>query len=302
MTISHWLLATRPKTLAAGIIPVCVGSALGTSGALSQAVPLNGLLVACCLIGALCIQVACNFANDALDALKGADTDERIGPRRAVASGLISARAMLIASFALLMLAFFIGLYLASIGGWIIFLLGIISILCAYAYTGGPFPLAYIGLGDVFVFLFFGLFAVLGPAYLQLASGQPEKLMLPDAWWLIASAIGLQATAIIAVNNLRDRKTDALAHKKTLAVRIGGNATRVYIAVLHLCAALCLSLAALYFDNDLLFISASIAGIGGLAISIAIARVEGAALNKFLGITAALELITGLSIAVCLAQ
>lgn len=259
--------------------------------------------MAACLLGALCIQIGCNFANDALDALKGADNEQRIGPRRAVASGDISAQHMLIASCCILIVAFAVGVYLSFIGGWIIFALGIISIICAYAYTGGPFPLAYLGLGDVFVFLFFGLFAVLGSAYLQSAStAHGENLQIPLAWVYVAAATGLQATAIIAVNNLRDRNTDKAAGKMTFAVRIGAGNTRIYIALLHLIACLLLGLAAIHLDHNGFFIAAGIAGFGGSALSIAIARHDGPALNRFLGLSAALELITGLSIVIILAN
>ncbi|NRA37747.1 MAG: 1,4-dihydroxy-2-naphthoate octaprenyltransferase, partial [Planctomycetes bacterium] len=187
--MKHWLLATRPKTLAAGIIPVLVGSSLGATIA-----SLDILIAFACLAGALGIQIGCNFANDAIDALKGTDNEQRIGPARAVASGFISSRAMLSACFIVLAISFCIGLYLSLIGGWPILALGIVSILCAYGYTGGPFPLAYIGLGDLFVFLFFGLFAVLGSGYMQIAAAELPLISsgicgLPVAWWLIAAAI-----------------------------------------------------------------------------------------------------------------
>ena len=297
MSISHWISATRPKTLAAGIAPVLVGSYLGSSE------DVDLLTMCACLLGALCIQIGCNFANDAIDALKGADNEQRIGPRRAVASGDISARHMLLASIGILIVAFAIGIYLSLIGGWIIFALGVISIVCAYAYTGGPFPLAYIGLGDVFVFLFFGLFAVLGSAYLQQVPNVNDGMFqMPRAWLYVAAAVGLQATAIIAVNNLRDRIGDKAAQKITLAVRLGAQNTRIYIALLHLSACLCLGLAAVHMHVNGLFVSACIAGLGGIALSIAIARRDGPALNRFLGLSAALELVTGLSIVITLAN
>ncbi len=300
MAASDWILATRPKTLAAGIVPVIVGACIGAAET-----QFNVLIMLACLGGALCIQIACNFINDALDAIKGADTEERIGPKRAVASGAISARSMLIVSMFILAAALGIGIYLSLIGGWIFFILGIVSIICAYTYTGGPYPLAYIGLGDVFVFLFFGLFAVLGSAFLQVAGANTDITFrldgLPITWWLIAAAIGFQATAIIAVNNLRDIETDQQVNKNTLAVRMGAKLTKIYIFILHLAAASALFAAANLYEQTLLFISAGIALCGGLGLSIGIARAEKTALNKFLGLSAALEMLTGLSLVICLA-
>ncbi len=310
-----WLLATRPKTLAAGVVPVLVGTALG-----STLVPIHWLAACGCLIGALLIQIGCNFANDAFDALKGADTAERIGPQRAVASGLITPRAMLIATGIVLLLAFLVGLWLMTFGGWIILVLGLISLVCAVAYTAGPFPLAYVGLGDAFVFLFFGLVAVLGSAWVQvapaLATLMPYESLgaagfvitkysqaeiglhswfdLPLTWWLIAAAVGLQATGIIAVNNLRDIRTDAVVGKRTLAVRLGDHLTRRYCCLLHATATVCLVDVAIRVGGGWLWLPAAVAGVGGLLVCVGLMRTSGAALNGYLARSAALELITGL--------
>ena len=144
--------------------------------------------------------------------------------------------------------------------------------------------MAYIGLGDVFVFLFFGLFAVIGSAYLQaVVNPQQYHALIPTEWVCIATCIGAQATAIIAVNNLRDRGTDKEAGKLTLAVRLGPSMTRIYIGILHLIACLSLGLAAIYLDTVYLFISSFIAGIGGAILTMLIARTDGGALNRFLG-------------------
>jgi 1,4-dihydroxy-2-naphthoate octaprenyltransferase len=275
-------------------------------------------------VGALLIQIGCNFANDAFDSLKGADTAERIGPQRAVASGLISSRAMLMATALVLVLAFLIGLYLSSLAGWPIFILGVVSLLCAVAYTAGPFPLAYVGLGDLFVLLFFGWAAVLGSAYVQAGQHIATHLIpfhfqytghwgplhfltnistldavtlvagLPLWWWWAASAVGLQATGIIAVNNLRDIPTDTLAGKRTLAVRLGDPLTRVYIGMIHVLASVAFSLTALHGGGGWLWLAPSIAGIGGLALMSGLVRTRGAALNGYLARSAALELISGL--------
>ena len=327
--LSAWLLATRPKTLAAGIVPVAVGTALG-----GTLVPINWLTAGGCVVGALLIQIGCNFANDAFDALKGADTPQRIGPQRAVASGLITPRAMFIATGVVLALALVIGVWLTTVGGWPILALGIISLVCAVAYTGGPWPLAYIGLGDLFVFLFFGLFAVLGSAWVQAGHFIGTQLIphtfqsawhlgpfdrfanvttldevlyvlyMPVWWSLAAAAVGLQATGIIAVNNLRDLATDATVGKRTLAVRLGDGATRVYICVLHGAATVCLTAFAWYGPwTGAAFwrwVPMIIAGLGGVLLCAGLARTQGATLNRYLARSAALELITGLSLAMVL--
>lgn len=288
-----WLQATRPKTLAAGLVPVVVGTALA-----GFAEPIDWLVAAACLAGALLIQIGTNFANDAFDALKGADTPARLGPQRAVASGLISARSMLMATAGVLILALAIGLYLARLGGWPILVLGLVSLVCAIAYTGGPYPLAYLGLGDVFVFLFFGLFAVLGSYWVQ-AAPHGHHGIDPICVW-IAEAVGLQATGIIAVNNLRDIATDQAAGKRTLAVRLGDRASRIYIVLLHLGATGCLALAALLLHSWLLAIPVAVAGLGGGMLCRGLVRTQGAGLNRYLSRSAALELITGLCLAVTL--
>ncbi len=317
--IAVWLAATRPRTLAAGVAPVLAGTALGgTAGR------IDWLVAVACLVGATLIQIGSNFANDAFDGLKGADTPDRMGPQRAVASGLVSARAMLVATGIVLALAFGIGLYLATVGGWPILALGIISLVCAVAYTGGPFPLAYHGLGDLFVFLFFGLFAVLGSAWVQthdalleatawhqLGTGwfgdcccdhwaHPCLMFLPLAWWLIAAAIGLQATSIIAVNNLRDIATDTTVGKRTLAVRLGDRASRRYIAILHLLATLLLGIATIQLGRFLLLIPTAIAGLGGLLFCRGMFRATGRDLNRYLARSAGLELITAAALAIAL--
>jgi 1,4-dihydroxy-2-naphthoate polyprenyltransferase len=310
-----WLLATRPKTLAAGVVPVLVGTALGAT-----LVPIHWLAACGCLIGALLIQIGCNFANDAFDAIKGADTAERIGPQRAVASGLITPQAMLIATGIVLLLAFLLGLWLTTFGGWIILVLGVVSLVCAVAYTAGPFPLAYVGLGDVFVFLFFGLVAVLGSGWVQVAPalaklrpyeslGAPGFVItkysqaeiglhswfdLPLTWWLVAAAVGLQATGIIAVNNLRDIATDVTVGKRTLAVRLGDRKTRLYCCLLHAAATVCLVDVAWRVGGGWLWLPATVAGVGGLLVCVGLVRTSGSALNGYLARSAALELITGL--------
>jgi 1,4-dihydroxy-2-naphthoate octaprenyltransferase len=205
----HWLEAARPKTLPAAVIPVMVGTAL----AAAHHSPDYGS-AAICLLFALLVQIGTNFANDYFDFVFGADTAERVGPRRAVAAGLIAPRTMLAATWLVLAVAFVVGLLLVRTGGWFLLPIGIVSILCAIAYTGGPFPLGYNGLGDLFVFIFFGLVAVETTFYVQVGMVTPEVTSC-------AAAVGLLAANILVANNYRDAETDARAGKKTLVVRFG---------------------------------------------------------------------------------
>ncbi|MDP7640335.1 MAG: 1,4-dihydroxy-2-naphthoate polyprenyltransferase [Candidatus Hydrogenedentes bacterium] len=204
-----WLEAARPKTLGAGIAPVIIGGALAWSeGA------FHALSVVAALTGSLLIQIGTNFANDYFDFVKGADTEERVGPVRATATGLVSPDAMKRAMVIALTLVFIPGVYILCRGGLPFLAVGLISIACGVLYTGGPFPLGYLGLGDLFVLIFFGPVAVGGTYYLQTQS--------IDGNILIAGlAPGLFSVAILTVNNLRDVDGDRLAGKKTLAVRFG---------------------------------------------------------------------------------
>lgn len=223
----HWAEAARPKTLPAAVIPVLVGTALAAAHRTAD----YGK-AAICLLFALLVQIGTNFANDYFDFVQGADTPARVGPRRAVAAGLIAPRTMLTATWLVLGIAFLVGLLLVREGGWILLPIGIVSILCAIAYTGGPFPLGYNGLGDVFVFVFFGLVAVDTTFYVQ-AGG-----LAPDAT-SCAAAIGLLAANILVANNYRDADTDARAGKKTLVVRFGRRFAVWQYALSHIVALLC---------------------------------------------------------------
>jgi len=207
---SRWLLAARLRTLPAAIAPVALGSALAAHQQHFQPVP--SLL---CASFALLAQIGANFANDYFDFRRGADAPGRLGPTRAVATGLISPGAMLGATFLALGLAAIAGCALIPYGGWIIIVLGVASLLGALAYTGGPFPLAYHGLGEVSALIFFGFIAVLGTFYVQ--AGAP----IPPTAWLAAGACGLLAANMLLVNNIRDVETDAQAGKRTLVVRFG---------------------------------------------------------------------------------
>ncbi len=219
-----WFLACRPKTLPAALAPVLMGSAAAYR---DEAFDAPAAILA--LICALLIQITTNFANDYFDFKKGADTAERIGPRRAVQSGWISPSTMLRATLLLIGITFLLGLILVAKAGLPILLIGLASLVCAVAYTAGPFPLAYRGLGDLFVFLFFGLAAVNGTYYAQALRWSPTALYA-------SLPAGFLSTAILVINNFRDIDTDAKVGKRTLAVRLGRTGTRVEFAFLLLAA------------------------------------------------------------------
>jgi 1,4-dihydroxy-2-naphthoate octaprenyltransferase len=209
-----WLAATRPRTLTAALVPVTLGLALA-----HRAGPLDLALAVATLVTALLIQVATNFANDWFDARHGADGPDRLGPARLSAQSAAAATAIGQGTVVVMAAAAVAGLYLVWHGGWPILAVGVVSLVCAVAYTGGPFPLAYHGLGDVFVLVFFGPVAVGGTYLLQRGT-------LPASVLLASIPVGLLATAILMVNNLRDVDGDARAGKRTLAVRFGRRATR----------------------------------------------------------------------------
>jgi 1,4-dihydroxy-2-naphthoate octaprenyltransferase len=207
-----WLLAIRPKTLAASVTPVIVGSAVAAAGGGFR----PGAAVAA-LFGAVMIQVGTNLTNDLFDYQRGADTPERLGPLRMTQAGLLTprqVRAGMLAAFGLAALA---GLYLTAVAGWPVILMGLASIAAGVAYTAGPFPLAYKGLGDLFVMVFFGFVAVCGTAYVASGAVGPPA-------WAAALGVGSLITAILVVNNVRDLETDRRAGKRTLPVILGRSA------------------------------------------------------------------------------
>ncbi len=208
------MLASRPKTLTAAAAPVVVGTGLAAFHGVAATLPAIAALV-----GALLIQIATNLANDYYDFVRGTDTHERVGPLRVTQAGLLSPAAVRGGMILTLALAFAVGLYLVAVGGWPIVWIGLASLACAVLYTGGPFPLAYHGLGDLFVFVFFGLIAVAGTYYVQ-------GLAWPRDALVAGSAMGALITAILVVNNLRDLDTDRKAGKRTLAVVLGRRGTR----------------------------------------------------------------------------
>lgn len=210
-----WILAARPRTLPAAAVPVLVGTAV----AARLGAPIRPLVFLATLGAALLIQIATNFANDYSDFLRGADHEGRLGPLRVTQSGLLSQRAIRRGIIVAFGLALLLGLYLARVGGWPIVVIGLLSIACGLAYTGGPWPFGYHGLGDLFVFVFFGLVAVAGTCYLHTGEWNPLA-------FAASVPVGLLTTNILVVNNLRDMPTDRAAGKHTLAVRIGERATR----------------------------------------------------------------------------
>ncbi|CAB4872900.1 unannotated protein [freshwater metagenome] len=219
-----WLLAARPRTLPAAIAPVLVGTALAwTQGA------IDWLAFAAALLGALFIQVGTNLSNDYSDARRGADTEDRLGPVRVTAGGLVPPSQVLVATYVSFGLAVLCGIYLIAIAGWVLLAIGAASILAGVLYTGGPRPYGYEGLGEIFVFLFFGIVAVTGSYYVQ-------REELPWEAFVLAVPVGLLASAILVVNNVRDLDTDRRAGKRTLAVRLGRERSRALYDVMLLLA------------------------------------------------------------------
>lgn len=279
--IRAWASAVRPKTLAAGAVPVVVGSALAAEAGAFQLLPALAALV-----GALLLQIGSNLANDVFDFLNGADDADRVGPARATQQGWLEPRQMMVGAAVVFGAAIVVGAYLVSLGGWPIVGIGLAGIVCAVAYTGGPVPLGYRGLGDPLVFLFFGPAAVLGTYYVQVG----------DLSWVAAGAsasVGLLATAILVVNNLRDRHTDARAGKRTLAVRMGAaGARREYVALLGLAYAIPAGLAAMGLAG-LGWLLPWLSGPLALRRVRAVTSLDGAALNGELAATARLTAVFG---------
>lgn len=213
--LAIWLLAARPATLSAAVVPVLVGSAAAAAEARFEPLPFFAALLA-----AVLIQVGTNLANDYFDYVKGADTAARLGPPRVTQSGLVQPGAVRTATALVFGLAVLLGIYLVAVRGWPILLIGLLSIAAGLFYTGGPWPLGYHGLGDLTVFVFFGLVAVVGTHYLHTGAATP-------AAFAVALPVALLVTAILVVNNLRDIDTDRAAGKRTLAVIIGRRATRI---------------------------------------------------------------------------
>ena len=232
-----WLMAARPQTLPAGTAPVVVGVGLAIHAGVFALLPALAALV-----GALLIQIGTNFANDYYDAVKGADTDDREGFTRVTQSGLITPGAVKRAAYLTFGAAVLVGTTLVYVGGLPILIVGLLSVAAGFAYTGGPYPLGYHGLGDLFVFVFFGVVAVAGTYYVQAAATLAAPLplsippeTLPPVAVVASLPVAALSTNILVVNNVRDMETDAETGKRTLAVRLGYRWSRVqYVALLAL--------------------------------------------------------------------
>jgi 1,4-dihydroxy-2-naphthoate octaprenyltransferase len=216
-----WLVAARPRTLPAAVAPVLVGTSLAIGDGTFRA-----LAFASALIGSVFIQIGTNLSNDYSDARRGADTEDRLGPVRVTAGGLMPPRKVLVGTYVAFGIAVLVGVYLIAIAGWQLPLVGAASILAGVLYTGGPRPYGYEGLGEIFVFLFFGVVAVVGSYFVQTEHLRWEAFAL-------SVPVGLLAAAILLVNNIRDADTDRRAGKRTVAVRLGRErARRLYVACL----------------------------------------------------------------------
>ncbi len=278
----NWILASRPKTLSAAIVPVLVGSAL----AADEPPGVSCWVFACALLGAVFIQIATNFINDALDFKKGTDTGERLGPLRVTQAGLLSAEAVMRGAWLCLFLAALCGIPLLYRCGWPMLVVGVASIAAAYVYTGGPYPLAYHGLGEVFVIAFFGFVAVGGTFY-------AHSLQLTRSALLAGFAVGSLATVLLVINNLRDVDGDRRNNKRTTVVRFGERFARIEIAFLALAPfAVVALLAWMRGERGLLLVLLALP----LAIAVIVKsmRGRGAELNRVLAMAGALQWVFGL--------
>ena len=285
-----WKIAARPHTLPAAIVPVLVGSGLAYGVGVFR---WDAFLWA--LVGALAIQVAANFANDASDAHRGADTAERLGPPRMVALGVIDARQMWLATWIAVGVAAVAGVFLTMIAGWIVLLIGLSSVVAMLGYVGGPSPYGYRGLGEVFVFVFFGLVATVGSRYVH-------DQTAPLSAWLLAIPIGMLVTAILVVNNYRDIDTDRAAGKRTLAVIMDRGRTRSFFAILVYGAFVTIAVFGTVGWTPLsTLFSCFLVPFAAVPVRIVYAKTDGPALIRALKSTARLHLWVGVSLAAAVA-
>jgi len=273
-------MAARPRTLPAAVAPVLVGTSLAIHYG-----TFHPLAFIAALLGAMLIQVGTNLSNDYSDARRGADTDERIGPVRVTAGGLVPPRQVLIATYLTFGAAVLCGVYLIAVAGWALLAVGAASILAGILYTGGPRPYGYEGLGEVFVFLFFGIVAVTGSYFVQRKS-------LPWEAFSLAVPVGLLIAAILVVNNARDIDTDRRAGKRTLAVKLGRERTRILFVVMV--AAAFVTSWVPWFAGALspwLFVTAAAAPLALGVVQTVRTHVDGPSLNQALARTAKLALL-----------
>ena len=282
-----WILAARPRTLWAAVAPVLVGSGLSVGSGVFR---IDAMVAA--LLCAVALQVAANFANDASDARRGSDPETRIGPTRAVATGLLTSRQVWVGVWVMFGIAGVCGLYVASITSWAVLGLGAAAIVATVAYTGGPSPYGYRGLGEVSVFVFFGLAATVGSRYAHDGTAPLEA-------WLLAIPVGLTASAILIANNVRDIDTDAAAGKRTLAVMLGRDRTRTFYMLIMTTAFVVIAGAALAGIVPRWTALALLASPLALPLIVTIrSTTEGPALIKVLEGTARLHLLVGIGLGV----
>lgn len=276
--MKSWILAARPKTLPAAIVPVWVGSVPSLFGGGD----FSWLLFWATLLSCICIQIATNLFNDAVDAEKGADTEARLGPKRVTASGLLSRKAVMLGALGFCALAAVFSIPLIQARGGIIIVIGLVSLFFSYGYTGGPWPLAYKGLGELFVILFFGFVAVLGTHFIHTGIWGGREV------WLLGLQTGLYSCVLIAINNLRDVEEDSTTGKRTLAVRFGKTFARVEIALFCIVPFLFFPLV---FPGEYKFVHlVFVVMVGSYLISGVFKNEPGTIYNKFLGV-GALQLI-----------
>jgi 1,4-dihydroxy-2-naphthoate polyprenyltransferase len=281
-SLKIWLEAARPKTLWAGIVPVVIGVALAIGNGVFH---FPSALLA--LVGSVLIQIGTNIANDYSDFVRGADTEERIGPRRVTQAGMVSPSGVRMASILTFAAAALSGVYLIYRAGWLILLIGVLSILSGWLYTGGPRPLGYLGLGDLFVLIFFGPVAVAGTYYVQALELTPS---------VVAAGFspGLLSVAVLVVNNLRDIKQDRKAGKRTLAVRFGPAFARFeYAFCIAFAVAIPVAMALVLKRHLALLVCLLLLPIAWPTVRRVFLR-DGFELNPLLGGTAQLRLIFGL--------
>lgn len=280
--IPSLIIASRPRTLHAAFVPVVVGSAVAFSEG-----KLNIVFSVAALLCSLLIQIGTNFTNDLYDFLKGADTVKRKGPRRVLASGLISVNEMKLGIILTFLTAFLLGLYLVYHGGSVILIIGVVSILAGLAYTAGPYPLAYNGLGDVFVFMFFGIVGTVGTYYLH-----THELSIVS--FISSIPVGALVTNILVVNNYRDADEDKITGKKTLAVKFGKSFSRYQFVSLIIISFLIPLLLFLFFEASIFIFLPYLTLPIAYKVIIMLYTLTGTELNKTLELTAKLSAIYGL--------
>jgi 1,4-dihydroxy-2-naphthoate octaprenyltransferase len=278
-----WLLAARPKTLPAGIVPVLVGGVIAYSHDGFSLLPFFAAL-----FGSIMIQIGTNFANDLFDYKKQTDREDRIGPLRVTQAGLVTPKQTAIATVVAFGLAMMAGIYLVYIGGWPIVIIGTASILCGLLYTAGPYALGYLGLGEIFVLVFYGPVALAGTYYVQ-------TLECPTEVIIAGLPFGMLSTAILIVNNLRDIETDKKSGKNTLAVRFGRNFARIEYAVMIAGAgAIPPLMTVMEFGNEFLYVTIAYLLFAPPAVRAVFSSTDGEKLNATLAATGRLLIIFGI--------